>query len=262
MGDFSADWLGLRAPADARSRDAGLMQLLASWAPERSGLVVLDLGCGTGANLRALAPFLGVGQRWIALDRDAALLERLPAGADGPGWSARVEPRAGELAALDWPAADLVTGSALLDLVSEDWLRRLVARHAGAAFHFALSIDGRIELAPGHPADAAVLGAFAADLARDKGLGPALGGRAPACAERLLGAAGYRVATAASDWKLGLEDATLAEAWLRGVAAADLVQEQVEEGALNDWLETRLSELSADRLRLRIGHRDLLALPL
>lgn len=262
MGDFSADWLGLREPADARSRDAGLAKLLASWSPERSGLLVLDLGCGTGANLRALAPFLGIGQRWIALDRDRELLGRLPAGADGPGWSARVEPRPGELSAFDWPAADLVTGSALLDLVSEDWLRRLVARHQGAAFHFALSVDGRVELAPGHPDDRAVLAAFTADLARDKGLGPALGGRAPARAERLLGEAGYRVATAASDWKLGLEDAALAEAWLRGVAAADLVRETLEERTLSDWLDSRMRDLSEDRLRLRIGHRDLLALPL
>jgi SAM-dependent methyltransferase len=262
MGDFTADWLALREPVDARSRDRGLMRLLATWAPERKSLRVLDLGCGAGANLRALGPFLGVGQRWTCVDRDGALLDRLPTRAGGPSWSAEVATLHADLETFDWPESELVTASALLDLVSEDWLARLVRRHPGAAFHFALSVDGNLELAPTHPADAAVIAAFRLDLERPKGLGPALGGRAPERAEALLAAAGYHVATAVSDWNLLEEEADLAEAWLRGVAAAEEVLKRIEENVLNDWLQSRLAELRKGGLRVRIGHRDLLALPL
>ncbi len=49
----------------------------------------------------------------------------------------------------------LVTASALLDLVSERWLRALAARCAGhgAAVLFALSYDGRIVCSPEDPDD-------------------------------------------------------------------------------------------------------------
>lgn len=262
MGDFAAEWLSLREPADVRSRDSGLMELLAVWARGRPGLHVLDLGCGTGANLRALAPFLGPGQLWTAIDRDRALLDAVPALAGDGGWSARIAPLCRDLAGFDWPRADLVTASALLDLVSEDWLAGLLERHRGSAFHFALNVDGRVELSPGHPADAAVLAAFARDLRRAKGLGPALGAAAAATAEGMLQRLGYRVALAASDWKLAEQDRPLIEVWLAGVAGASLVRKEVEESLLRDWHETRLRELSQAGLLLRVGHRDLLALPL
>ena len=87
------------------------------------------------------------------------------------------------------PHADLVTASALLDLVSEDWLRRVVDACAVAArgAHFALSYDGEIRWsADGEaggqgeedPDDALVRDAVNAQQTGDKGLGPALGSAA------------------------------------------------------------------------------------
>ncbi len=58
MSGFSADWLALRAGADARARDTGLAERLKSHFAGRSALRVLDLGTGTGANLRATAPLI------------------------------------------------------------------------------------------------------------------------------------------------------------------------------------------------------------
>ena len=97
MGDFSSDWLALREPADSRARSTRLVgSLLARLAasipppgaepsPSRQTLRILDLGCGTGANLRYLAPRLGlapgagpwVRQDWICVDRDRKLLADL-----------------------------------------------------------------------------------------------------------------------------------------------------------------------------------------
>lgn len=92
MSGFSAEWLALREPQDRQARDRaaqrlGLDAALAGWRrPTGSGaLPVVDLGCGSGANRRWLAPRLGGLQRWLLVDDDPALLDR--AVADGTGRS-------------------------------------------------------------------------------------------------------------------------------------------------------------------------------
>ena len=79
-------------------------------------------------------------------------------------------------AALEGPV-DLVTASALLDLVSETWLERLAVETAARSIplYAALSYDGRIELTPPDPLDAAIVAAVNAHQRTDKGFGPALG---------------------------------------------------------------------------------------
>ena len=82
---FSADWLQRREPFDAAARAATaprlkLQQRLVAWRPSGNApLRVIDLACGTGANLRWLAPQLGGRQQWLVVDHDAALLRRWPA---------------------------------------------------------------------------------------------------------------------------------------------------------------------------------------
>ena len=74
MSGFSADWLSLREPADLRSRDEELADALRTRFLQRDTVSVVDLGCGTGANLRALAPLLPETQWWTLVDYDPALL--------------------------------------------------------------------------------------------------------------------------------------------------------------------------------------------
>ena len=69
---FSAEWLALREPVDHRSVDAGLREAVAARFP--GSMRLLDLGCGSGSNLRGLAPSLGADQCWTLVDWDAALL--------------------------------------------------------------------------------------------------------------------------------------------------------------------------------------------
>lgn len=292
---FSADWLRQREPFDAVARDAAAQRLqlqdrLAALRPHaKEPWRVIDLACGTGANLRWLAPRLGGAQQWLVVDHDADLLacwpERLaaagaaPVGSSaaldqilsfsGPGFDARIVRQQAdlmtELDSLPWHAADLVTASALLDLVGSVWLHRLVAVSAasGTAMLMSLNVDGRHVWSIEDPMDATVGRLFGEHQQRDKGLGPALGAAAVPALQRALTAAGYSVFTAASDWWLDSRESSGARALqcalIDGMAAAACEQSPASAPSVLAWRQRR--HALAQESPLRVGHLDLLALP-
>lgn len=278
MTGFSASWLALREPADRRARSAALDQKVAAALAELPEPRIVDLGAGTGASLRALAPCLGPRQHWMLLDNDPALAEaaraELSAGADAArtdgrdllldlgGKTVRVSFAAVDLAAE--PAAplafrpDLVTASAFFDLVSPDWLQRFASAmaHAGCAVHAALTCDGADAWHPPHPADAAVHAAFQRHQGRDKGFGLAAGPKAGAVLMAALQDKGYEVARADSPWRLGPDDRALIAALAEGTAAAVRETGEMSEETLAAWEAARRSASAC-----RIGHVDLFARP-
>lgn len=249
---FAPQWLALREPADAAARDAGLMDAAAPWAG--TGAIV-DLGAGTGATVRAFRPLLGDGQRWRLVDHDPQLLAR--AVARHLGAEAHLRDLA-RLRDLPLAGAGLVTASALLDLVSDDWLAGLVAQLAPARlpFYAALSYDGMMRWWPELPDDAAITAAFNADQRRDKGFGPALGPDAADSARHRFEGAGYMVRLAPSPWRLTPAQAALQAQLLHGIAEAAAREGQPDAMA---WRDRRLALLA--EARCEIGHLDLLAVP-
>ena len=288
MTGFSTDWLALREPFDlaARLESAAMLDLpglAARMRRDGQALRVLDLACGTGANLRALAPTMGGAQHWLLVDHDPQLLAALPGvfaawsraqglvlRADAEGlriqgadWNADVRWRridlASALEAVPFADAQLVTAAALLDLVSASWFDALLerVREAQAAMFFALSVDGRVRWEPAVEEDEAVHRLFAAHQRRDKGFGPALGGEAPTMAAARLAAAGYRVARSCSDWHI--EEMAMLQAMIDGMGRAAREQAPSEAALVESWRARRLA--SSPYGRLHVGHVDLLALP-
>lgn len=248
---FSADWLALREPADQAARDTALARRAAEAAG--SAPLIVDLGCGTGATWRALAPHLPGTARWCFVDNDPALLARASAAA---GSSAEtVEADLADLASLPLHRATLVTASALLDLVSEGWLRDLV-RRLEVPFYSALSYSGSMRWSPGDARDAAVTTAFNRHQRGDKGLGPALGPDGGERAAAIFEGAGFDVHCADSPWSLGPGDAALQRELVEGIAAA-----AGEAGAAEAAAWGRHRHAVADRARCDVGHLDVLAIP-
>jgi len=271
---FDPTWLALRERADHRSRAAELFTPLRAWWAAREGSRVLDLGAGTGSNLRYLAPELPGAQRWTLVDHDASLL----ALAEPPRADVRVRVVRGDVAReglAEVARAHLVSASALLDLMSEAWLEALAdacaAAECGALF--ALSYDGGIEWGapPGarsearatdtDPLDALVRDAVNEHQLRDKGAGPALGPAAGPVAERLFRARGYRTWVTPSPWKLTRADRGLADALVVGWAAAAAEQRPDETSAIEAWCARRRGSVASGAFELRVGHLDVLALP-
>jgi hypothetical protein len=285
MSAFSAEWLDLREPFDSAARSAALAGRLAQVTGGIAPLRVIDLGAGTGANLRYLAPRLSERQHWHLVDHDDTLLSALPQrleqwararghlhvrGGDGAsrllaaGFRARIEPMSmnlgRQLSLEQLPDAEVVTASALLDLVSEAWLAAMLnqCRSRGAAVLFALTYDGEITCEPSDAFDSTVRALVNRHQRRDKGFGPALG---PAALERtasLLGAMGYRVEEERSDWHIGPEAGALQRALIDGWAAAAIEVEPEQAESIERWRERRLERLHAGESRLRVGHRDVL----
>ena len=77
METFDADWLALREPVDHRSRAEALLAALCDAWRARGWSRVLDLGSGTGSNLRYLTPRFPAGQAWVLVDHDPDHLRTL-----------------------------------------------------------------------------------------------------------------------------------------------------------------------------------------
>ena len=242
MTGFAIDWLDLREPADHAARNPDLLRAFADALP--TDACITDLGSGTGSTLRALSPSLHRA-RWRLTDHDPALLAE--ARRRAPEASVEQVDLARDLDAALAPESDAVTASALIDLVSRDWIERFAKAARGRIIYVALTYDGDEQWSPVHPDDTAVLRAFHTDQHSDKGFGPALGPDAATILAEVL-SDGWDVQVAPSPWRLS--------------RAAD--------GALMDALAAGISDAAgsaADRWRLAkrdactVGHLDILALP-
>lgn len=284
---FDGDWLDLREPFDAASRNPALALALSRALPARPR--ILDLGAGTGALLRWLGHFIGRAQAWTLVDADPALVARafetIAERAEAVGWPVtwpgrrtllvhapggawRVEALIADLreapAGLPLDQVDAVVNTALCDLVSEEWITRIAAACAarGLPFYSALNVTGRERFMPPRLGDALVARGFARDQARDKGFGGvALGARAPAAIAAAFAAHGYAVHRASSDWVVGRRDARMAVALSDGHATAASRWERRRPAEIGTWQLARAADARMGRLTVRVGHADLLCLP-
>jgi len=265
MSSFSAEWLALREPYDRAARSAEVLEAVADAFRDAPSIAVVDLACGSGATLRALAPQLPPRQSWRLVDNNLSLLARAAAG-QPPQLTVTTTPidlaRDLELA-LDGPL-DLVTTSALLDLVSAEWLDRLVIEAAARRLpvYAALTYDGHIAVEPATSLDTEVLAGFDLHQRTDKGFGLALGPAAAARAVERFEHFGYRVVQGRADWLFGPDDRAVQDALFAGWAEVAPLTTGLSPVAIDGWLGRRRADLAQGRSRLRVGHLDIFARPM
>jgi hypothetical protein len=265
MTGFSADWLTLREPFDIRARNASILDAVAASLATYPSVRIVDLACGTGSTLRALRARLPNRQHWKVVDNDLGLLGRATAtqhSGDVVITGVPLDLNRDLEAALDGPV-DLVTTSALLDLVSESWLERLAVEIAARAipFYAALSYEGTIDLAPRDPLDATVIAAINTHQRTDKGFGPALGPAAADAAIARFKLLGYSVRHGRSDWVIGPHDQDMQNEILAGWAHAAREIDALTLSETAAWLTRRRDFVAGGRSSLRVGHVDVFAAP-
>ena len=185
----------------------------------------------------------------------------------GKGFSASLVSHRADLSAgldeMPLEGVRLVTASALLDLVSADWLASLVdlCRRHSLACYAALTYDGRLDWTPVDRLDAEMHALFDRHQRGTKSFGPALGPDAAQAAAAAFRAAGFSVETGRSDWQLEAGDRDMQEALLAGYVQAALEIAPERAGEIEHWRQRRRFAIGAGTSRHRVGHTDLLALP-
>ena len=253
----SPEWLRLREPGDAAARSAELADRLAARVAPIGRIVVHDLGGGSGAMGRWLAPRLPGPQHWVVHDRDPDLLELAVAGVPGP---ATVEAKRSDITRLtpdELAGASLITASALLDLLTMDELVRMLRAGSGRPMLLALTVVGRVTLTPEDPLDAPIGAAFDAHQRRGGLLGP----DAVAAAVGELRRTGAELLVRPSPWRLDAAHAELAAEWLVGWVAAACEHEPALAAEADAYRDRRLAEAAAGELAVTVDHADLLVLP-
>jgi SAM-dependent methyltransferase len=265
----SPGWLELREPADAEARARDLAEALERALPASGPRVIHDLGCGTGAMGRWLAPLLAGPQHWVLHDRDPDLLKLAAADAPGPaadGAPVTVEARREDIArmpARDLAGATLITASALLDMLTADELDRLagLCGAVGCPILLTLSVIGSVEITPADPLDRRVAAAFDAHQRRATERGRLLGPDAVDFAARAFRRRGAEILVRPSPWQLGPAHSALAVEWFTGWVGAACEQEVELAGQCGPYVRRRLGQASAGELAVTVGHADLLVLP-
>ena len=280
MTGFSAQWLALREPADHRARDRALQnkvceQLASIARTEQRAVRLIDLGCGSGSNLRALATSLPPQQHWTLVDYDPLLLAAARAAlidwadqiiSDSTNLTLRKNNKTIEIEfaqvdlardierVLAWPA-DVITAAAFFDLVAETWLVRF-CQALRTTLYTVLTYDGSERWLPAHRADASILKAFHAHQKTDKGFGVAAGPEAASIMQRELTARGFQVALAPSPWQIDQTEAAFIQALATGSAAAVRETGLLNEQDVAQWLAARIGAQHCT-----VGHWDILATP-
>lgn len=265
------DWLDLREPADRRARSVELAGELAD-ALRPAPVRILDIGCGSGATTRWLAPLLPGPQEWVLLDRDPALLALVPertAGVrDRGGAAVTCSTRCAEITALtadELAAFSAVTASALVDLLTAGEVDGLAAACAAARVPalLTLTVTGRVEIDPPDPVDPGidteVTAAFDAHQRRTVGGRPLLGPDAATAVAEAFRRHGMTVRTAESPWRLDDGDRALTTRWLTERVSAAVEQQSDLERRAAATLHRRL--VNRAPLRAVIYHIDTLAVP-
>jgi hypothetical protein len=238
-------WLELREPADAAARSVELAQRLARHLGDGPH-VIHDLGGGSGAMGRWLAPQLPQPQHWVVHDRDEELLALA---VDDPPPGVTVEARRSDITRLepeDLAGASAVVASALLDMLTADELAGMLRPCAGLPALIAMTVTGRVALDPPDPLDAEIVAAFNDHQRRDGRLGP-----------DAVDAVGGDAVVRSTPWRL--ERGALLDAWLEGWLRAAGEQEPGADGEA--YAERRRAQAAAGELTVTVDHADLLVLP-
>jgi len=292
MNSFTSEWLALREPVDHRSRNTKLLDSVINHLQHiestRSGSIhIVDLGCGSGSNLRALAPVFNEVQEWTLVDSDPKLLSSahtallrwsddstvdktdFQSPANQTPWPKLILRKNNKKIIVNFQCADLsnevhlpimaktdlVTAAAFFDLTSDSWLRKFCWT-LSKPLYATLSYNGAETWDPQGPSDQAVLQAFHLHQRTDKGFGAAAGPNAASLLINFLTDRHFQIEVADSPWVMNELDRPLIDQLALGIADAVKDTGLVPIETIEHWLQSK-NNVS----QCVVGHTDIFACP-
>lgn len=209
---FATDWLSTRFPYDQAARHTGLEAAVMAGLPASPR--VMDLGCGSGSNLRHLSPRLGPGQSWICVDHNRELLAATRQVAEGLAKVETLDLREADLLQpqqwLTEAEPDLVVANAVFDLFTSGQMATVLAALAGRKLplYTTLLYTG-MHWQPEQPDDTRYIAAYEAHMQRPRAAGAGMGPQAPAVIEAWVTAHGGHCERAPATWEIPAGDRSM-----------------------------------------------------
>lgn len=260
MSETVYDWLATRETTDARSRNQELAAQFASIVGPDD--LIVDLGCGTGANIRYLRSYFPSQQKWLGIDKDSDMLRRAIDCYPEPWFTIAQLDLASDLQRVPAGPGYAITASAFLDITSKDWLENFAHHCRKTPLLIALSDISQPDWLPFDELDGPIRAQIESHQRSDHGFGPSLGPDAAEYLANQLRLQGCKVKLGRSDWILYSHDYTLISMIIGGVARR--VQNSANALDASDvqrWERLRREQLWRGELSLSIKHLDLLSQP-
>ncbi len=272
MEKFSSEWLTFREQEDLLARNSTILECVTEHLKGTKRLNILDIGCGTGATMRALLPEIKQPQHWTLLDADQELLARArclnqPLVSD-PNYTL-------ETVFADLTSGfgflnreySLVTATALLDLVSEAWIKKFVMalKHNNLSFYCSITPNNRIEIDPKDNLDKKVICTFNSHRYSDKGFGMSLGGHATDFTIEQLQRSGFNVSSASETWGNRHPNKSFRKIFnaklVEGISQAANNTKMIDASELKQWTDSRLSAIQNEECEIWFEIMDFIAIP-
>ena len=282
---FSKAWLTEREFFDNQSRSNLLIKEIKK--DSRSINKIIDLGCGTGSFLRwCIAQKLSFSEAML-IDFDRRLInsigmlfrrflknknytikkvntrEYLVTNLSSLEKSKILFLKKNIINSLDKiDRYDLVSLSALSDLLSKNIIRRLLSKtNRNKYIYFSLCFNGKIRWSPVNEFDNYVINKFNKHQIQDKGFGIALGENSIRYIESIANKNSYVYTKKDSSWKINsfnIQGKSFQEKYLKIILTALKNDDITDKDILKLWFSKRMQSIKHIKSKLIVGHNDIL----
>ncbi len=267
-------WLNQRFDYDSRSRNLDLeKEFLASLA-ELETINIIDLGSGSGANLKYLSPKIDGQQVWHLIERDKSLMNHAEKTIELVKQTNQAKLRSVHKIIADFTDKDLnvfketerrvFLANAVFDIIPLatflTFLDLLGSRPCNnVILYFTIHINEDLTIQPIHPLNQKYLSLFHQHMQRDQNGKRAMGPNTVREISNTLSQRGFLVKTADSSWDIKEDSSFLKSNFDFIICATRELLGPKEVGEWEEWVQFHLKAIDQGKSRLHVGHQDILA---
>ncbi len=283
---FDPNWLETRYRFDSSARKNSTEKKMLDHFSSLANINIVDIGAGTGNNVRYYASFLPQNQNWLLLDSDSDLnsqsLVLLSQWAKKNHWSYQlsenelrfqvatktvtVKTKLGSLLELnklvDLAKVNLITANAVFDLFSSLQWKNFLSQLIPFSLPLLATLNySEMNFFPFCEINQKYIDIYNQHMTRKQKFGKAMG---PDCAEQMshvLTQYNYSTITGQSNWVINTKENFMLH-FLIGFmekSVEEMISAPLEKKAFQQWVIKKRKEIEESRLEAKVHHIDIFA---